>query len=372
MPDMQAVQAVSDGPRGPGGPHNPHARPIAYPGNVIIDAAGSLWIADSGHHRVLGARPGGEVHTVIGRSADQNIGQGVGHSAAQRNVTLAVADLHSPQGLVLSAAGDVLYIADPGAHAVHRADLATGAVTVIAGSPGGAGLAGTGAPGRTARAPDSLPWPALEVPLCSPWALALDEQAGLLYVAMAGAHQIWVVDLHGGHAAVFAGTGSRGLTGGLIDGPRAHAAFARPSGLALSPDRRRLYVTDSETSAIRLILMDSGEVSTLIRASQLELGAGDNTGTGGTHAHVRTQHNMDVAVTPFGLIVTDTHALRGINIRHLTVTTVWRGNGPDPLDHPGGVDYDRTNRTYIVSDTNNHRLMRIAPHTGSATEIILS
>ena len=74
----------------------------------------------------------------------------------------------------------------------------------------------------------------------------LHDDRGLLFIAMAGTHQIWVLDLERGLLMPFAGTGREAL----VDGPRETACFAQPSGLALDPEGRRLFVADSETSAI--------------------------------------------------------------------------------------------------------------------------
>jgi hypothetical protein len=58
-------------------------------------------------------------------------------------------------------------------------------------------------------------------------------------MAMAGCHQIWVMDLAKGQLELFAGTGKEAI----IDGPRLDGALAQPSGL--STDGQTLYVADS-------------------------------------------------------------------------------------------------------------------------------
>src|SRR5690606_4313441 len=150
---------------------------LASPGKVIADEHGGLWIADPGHHRVVGADGQGRIHTVIGSGR-----RGHADGAA------AEARLDEPQGLALTADRSALFVADARAHAVRRVDLGTGAVTTIAGT-GTRGLR-PGAPGATLDA--------LDTALRSPWDLALDEDAGCLYVAMAGSHQLWRLDLQAG------------------------------------------------------------------------------------------------------------------------------------------------------------------------------
>ena len=68
-----------------------------------------------------------------------------------------------------------------------------------------------------------------------------------LYIAMAGTHQIWKLDLGSETVSVFAGTGNENI----MDGTAASANFAQPSGLAT--DGENLFVADSEVSGVRVI-----------------------------------------------------------------------------------------------------------------------
>ena len=135
-------------------------------------------------------------------------------------------------GMVL--AGDTLYVADTGNHAVRALDLASGRLTMVAGPP-----------------------------LRSPWGLAWDGRR--LFIANAGTHQIWVYDPGLAQALPFAGTG---VEGGR-DGDARDASFAQPSGLALMDGV--LYVADAETSSIRAIsdLEGRPEVRTICGAGDL-------------------------------------------------------------------------------------------------------
>src|SRR5207244_7842166 len=92
--------------------------------------------------------------------------------------------------------------------------------------------------------------------LNSPWDVLLDGNT--LYIAMAGHHQIWTLDLVKGEMVPFAGSGRENIA----DGPPSVANFAQPSGLAT--DGKLLYVADSEVSALRTIPMGGGRVETLV------------------------------------------------------------------------------------------------------------
>src|SRR5207248_2619459 len=109
--------------------------------------------------------------------------------------------------------GDTLYVADRRNHLIRALDLKARTVTTIA---------GTGEQGPDRRRGG----PALQVGLNSPWDLY--RQGDTLYIAMAGHHQIWTLDLNQAVLAPYAGNGRENI----MDGPLADACFAQPSGLA--------------------------------------------------------------------------------------------------------------------------------------------
>src|SRR5207247_9073739 len=121
-----------------------------------------LLIADSTPYTHLMTTKEGEVMDVAGSG---EIGAADG--------TFATATFNHPQGLALD--GELLYVADTENHLIRRLDLKARTVATIAGT-------GTQALGRYRRGP------AREVELSSPWDLVLEK--GILYIAMAGSHQI--------------------------------------------------------------------------------------------------------------------------------------------------------------------------------------
>jgi hypothetical protein len=90
----------------------------------------------------------------------------------------------------------------------------------------------------------------------SPWDVV--REGSTLYVAMAGQHQIWRIDLPVGFSRALAGTGRENIA----DGPTETAAFSQPSGICMMGGK--LYVADSEVSAIRCIDMATERVSTIL------------------------------------------------------------------------------------------------------------
>src|SRR5690606_4309041 len=123
------------------------------------------------------------------------------------------ASFSSPRGLALWK--DALYVADSGNHAIRRVPLlGHGDVETVAGN-GSPGLA----PERSAGESDD----ALRGPLNAPWDLVAAQDH--LYIAMAGAQQVWDLDLTARTLQPLAGSGRLGL----VDGAGPRAAFGQPA-----------------------------------------------------------------------------------------------------------------------------------------------
>ncbi len=223
--------------------------PLRFPGKILADEPGDrLFIADSGHHRIVVTRLDGTLLDVIGSG---KIGAADGDYAA--------AQFSSPQGMALD--GETLYVADTESHLIRRVDLSQKSVGTVAGT--GVQLRGLGKSMARRGKP-------LDTPLASPWALYLHDEN--LYVAMAGTHQIWRMRLDGSRISPFAGNGREDI----VDGPllpkkpydQGYSSFAQPSGLA--SDGEWLYVADSEGSSIRAVPFDSRKkVRTLVGTATL-------------------------------------------------------------------------------------------------------
>lgn len=303
-------------------------RPLSFPGKVLADAApGRLFIADSNHQRIVVATLDGQVTDVIG-SGRKGLRDG-GFGEAQFN---------DPQGMALQ--GDALYVADTKNHAVRRVDLARRAVETVAGTGQQAMMFHGGGPGR-------------DTPLNSPWDLALHD--GALYIAMAGFHQLWTLDLATGQARPYAGSGREMI----VDGPLAFAQLAQPSGI--TTDGRKLYFTDSETSAIRAADLDgAGEVSTIVGQGLFTFGDVDGAGE-----QVRLQHPLGIAIHDGTLLIADTYNNKVKKVYPNTRgATTYLGSGrPGHKDgvgkeaqfyEPGGLS--AAGGKLYIADTNNHAI----------------
>ncbi len=120
------------------------------PNGVAVDAAGNLYIADTGNQRIRRVNAAdGRISTIAGSGIAGFIGDG-GPAAS------AMINLAYPGTLTLDAAGD-LYFADRNNHRIRKITLSTSVITTVAGT-GVAGFSGDGtAPAGTALSfPTSL------------------------------------------------------------------------------------------------------------------------------------------------------------------------------------------------------------------------
>jgi DNA-binding beta-propeller fold protein YncE len=303
---------------------------LRFPGKVLADAASErLFIADSGHNRILVADLDGRVTTVVG-DGEPGFVDGLGEQAR----------LDHPQGLAFDAVSETLFVADEPNHAIRAIDLASGQVTTVA---------GTGEQGydRLSRGPGQ------EVSLSSPWDLALIDQR--LWITMAGTHQLWALDLATGHVGVAAGTGAESIH----DGPLQEATFAQPSGLSVRDGV--LYVADSESSAVRSVDPATDQVRRLVGRGLFDFGDID-----GVAGQARLQHPLGVAATLEDratlVFVADTYndKLKRLDPGTRQITS-WAGGEAGHEDgdlgtarfwEPSGLSLAGS-RLY-VADTNNH------------------
>jgi thiol-disulfide isomerase/thioredoxin len=308
--------------------------PLSFPGKVLADArSGRLFIADTGHSRILVAALGD--HSLHDCSLLEVVGTG---EAGLIDGDFTTAAFNHPNGMALQMAegGELLYVADTGNHAIRRVDLARRRVDT---------LAGTGEQARSANASGAGP----STPLNSPWDVALVGEG--LFIAMAGPHQLWRLDLETGHVAPWAGSGREGR----LDGPLPRAALAQPSGI--TTDGRRLYFADSEVSSVRAAGIDhGGVVETIVGGDLFDFGDHDGRGL-----DARLQHPMDVAYDEGALYVADTYnnKVKRIDLADGSCQTFLgtgrggRVNGEAAeFDEPEGVSV-AAGRLYIA-DTNNH------------------
>lgn len=330
----------------------PLATPLAFPGKVLADGEGDrLFIADSGHHRIVVSNLVGEVQYVIGMG-----------KAGLTDGLFSEAQFFAPQGMALDADHRILYIADTENHAIRLIDLEHQQVKTLAGT------------GEQSHHIQPHGGSSLETALNSPW--DLEKVGDRLLIAMAGSHQIWEMQLDTGQVRTYAGTGSEAC----LDGSLNEAAFAQPSGL--TTDGRELYVADSEVSSIRGVgLVDNLPVRTVCGSGEL-FGFGDVDGQG---LEVRLQHCLGVEYTQNYLWVADTynHKIKRVDPRNGSCQTLLGDGTAGHQDgqgrktrffEPSGLSALAKPSAGIathlyIADTNNHAIRLVVLDTLEVTTL---
>ena len=299
--------------------------PLAFPGKVLADATNNrLFIADSNHNRIVITRLDGPLLETIGTG-----------EAGAADGPFDKATFYRPQGMALD--GDTLYVADTENHLIRAVDLKTKVVKTVA---------GTGQQSREYFKHGS----ARSIALSSPWDLELVGRQ--LYIAMAGPHQIWKVDLDKQEVSTFAGSGREAR----LDGPLSESGFAQPSGITSIGSK--LYIADSESNIIRTIDITSGRVETLVGGDLFEFGDVDGVGD-----DVRLQHPLGVVANGSKILIADTynHKIKELDVTRRSVTSFAGTGKPGQTDNanpafyePGGISI--ANNKLYVADTNNHAI----------------
>jgi DNA-binding beta-propeller fold protein YncE len=361
-----------------------------------------LFISDSGNNRIL------VIDIKTGKMLYQ-IGSGVN---GQNDGPFEIAQFNFPQGLALFCRKGIekLFIADTFNNLIRCADLLTKQVYTVCGKKkkhynnkqqhhhtflDKFDLKG-GKPGRIQ-------------PISSPWDLTIFDQSKkdskivFLLICCAGTHQIWLYSFNYDEEMnrdVFDGDVEtkvswwRGLQfniGDLVcicgngeeriknNSYPLNASFAQPSGIAYNinststPTEQHnltgsIYIADAESSSIRIINIQTGQVQTLVGGDRLQPDNlfifGDKDGA---FKDVKLQHPIDCHLIELKnelinnsvqesccLIVADTfnHNLKLLDLEAKKCYRIFsEENG---LNEPNGVVYDSENRILYIADTNNH------------------
>jgi thiol-disulfide isomerase/thioredoxin len=323
---------------GPYVPPDEPATALRFPGKALVLPTGNVLVSDSARHSLVELAPDGE--TVVRRIGSGHRGRADGPAAT--------ASFSEPQGLCLlpthraEIAGYDVVVADTVNHLLRGVRLVTGEVTTVAGT------------GRQWRSTvDDHAHDAVSADLSSPWDLAWYDDK--IVIAMAGIHQLWWFDPGRRTVGVYAGT----TVEALRDGPLSDVWMAQPSGLSASADGRRLWIADSETSALRYV--EDGAMHTAVGQGLFDFGHVD-----GPAAEALFQHPLGVCALPDGsVLVADTYngAVRRFDPAAAVVSTV-----ADGLVEPS--DVVRTDAgDVLVVESGAHRLTALAPDALTAAGV---
>ncbi|MGH9536103.1 MAG: hypothetical protein ACRD2E_14735, partial [Terriglobales bacterium] len=310
----------------------------------------TLYIADTDNDviRTLDIATG-QVATIAGQPGVAKSADGTGANAA----------FCRPFGVALDPAGANLYITDTCSYTIRELNLATDAVTTVAGS----GIAG---------ANDG---PALQAQFTGLAGIAVDPHPGppLLYVC--DGNRIRAVSL-GNTAIVYTLAGQPGA--GEQDGNGAQASFYAPRGITVIPD-----LVGDDTSSLFITDSGNGLLRRLDFANPLTANSAASANTLITTLAGQPSHRGDVDGGPFGGappiaefdgpagVVTDgatayladsnNNAIRGVNLATADVTTIagpgfGDADGPAALarfDDPTGLALGPNGQLYIADSDNN-------------------
>ncbi len=349
---------------GDGGPAN--AAQLFNPAGVAIDAAGNVYIADSGNHRVRRVTPDGTIATIAGSGTAGFAGD---------NGPAVAARLDTPAAVVINPNGQ-FFVVDFGNNRVRQVSAA-GIISTYAGT-GAVGLSGDNGPplratfnyptgmaltptgdllladagnNRIRRISNGLVSSVSAGSLNFPDGVRADS-AGSIFISDSGNFRIVKVTSNG-FVSVVAGTGSQGFSGD--GGGAAAAALNYPNDVAISADGT-IYIADSANSRIRVV-SPAGIISTLAgsdTAPQIHSADSVAVNESGTIYYTDSFRNQVFSVSRGGVVT----RVAGDGTRGSS------GDGSEAtaaqLSGPLGLGLDSAGNLYIA-DTGNHAIRRVTP-----------
>jgi uncharacterized protein (TIGR03437 family) len=325
---------------GDGGPATSAA--LNSPQGVAFDAAGNLYIADTGNDRIRMVTPSGVISTIAGNSL--SVSSGDGGPAVQASFSLPIA--------LAVDSSNIIYISDltetsVGTAARIRRIAQDGTISTLAGN-GQAGSSPDNVPARTASLGDVED-------------IALDAK-GNLYLADFSNNKVRKIDTNG-ILTTLAGDGQARFFGD--NGPAAKASLYNPGGVFVD-SANNVYISDTNNSCIRKV--DAQGTITTIAGVPGHFGF---SGDGASALNAVFEGVFGLVVDSGGnLFVTDTDNNRLRKIQSNGIINTVAGNGAFRLIADGtlaanaflfgpqGVSIDGNGNTY-VADTANSSVRKI-------------
>ncbi|GBM78153.1 NHL repeat-containing protein 2 [Araneus ventricosus] len=326
-----------------------------------ISACGkSIIVSDTGHNRLLLLSFDGKIQHIIGSGA-----------AGHKDGSYLKASFNRPQGTAWWKS-NFIFVADTGNNCIRKIDLKVKEVSTVFKRKN-----------TTIESDENF---------SSPWDVCIGPDFGseinelnVLYIAVAGSHQIWAMPLQEAsfipsneHEFVkcspFAGSGVEECRNNIY---KMKAGFAQPSGVSYSEANPGvLFIADSESSTVRSLSLVNGQVKTVVGGGldpKDLFQYGDKDGSG---YDVKLQHPLGICVVDEGKIfIADSynHKIKLINVKKRECSTLV-GSGVKgsktsasllecEFDEPSAISYTSDEKLLLIADTNNHSIKILDPES---------
>jgi len=302
------------------------------PAGIAVDAAGNLFVADTGNSIIRKISVDGVVSTLAGSARVTGSIDGIG----------AGARFNGPLGIVVDAADNV-YVADQ-VNATIRKISPTGAVSTIAGQAGVLGNVDGLGTSATFESPEGL---------------AIDG-AGNIYVADASGEVIRMITPNGVVSTISGSANNYGSS----NGGGAAVSLKNPQGIAIDASGK-LYIGDAGESVV--VTMNSANVITILAGGLGVTGTDNGNGTAarfewpdgiavdsaGNVYVADISGNMIRKISPAGLVTTLAGAPVAGSVDGIGTAAGFRSPASVAVDSAGNV---------YVADFGNATVRKILPN----------